>query len=50
MAVWQTCVDYVSRVALKKEKDNWINDDIIISPHSLVYTGTHIISAEEIKE
>lgn len=43
-------VDYVNTVSLKKEKGNWLDDDIIIPPHSLVYPGTHMITAVEERE
>jgi hypothetical protein len=43
-------VDYVNTLALKKEKSNWLDDDIIISPHGLVYPGAHMITALEEQE
>lgn len=43
-------VDYVNTVTLKKEEGNWINDNIIISPHGLVYPGVHRITALEEKK
>lgn len=43
-------VDYVNTVLLKKEKGDFIDDSIIISPHGLVYPGEHSITALEEKE
>lgn len=44
-------VEYVNTAALKKQNGNWINNDnIVISPHGLVYPGELIIRALEEKE